>query len=92
MKVKYPQFLGNRVYRVQIKDLHFSSQDRTVKTSKASVPKSIGILHYSKAYTGMAYETADVSDRRETANSVESSNPTVFIQNTIKMLKILLTH
>jgi hypothetical protein len=52
----------------------------------------MGLPHHSKAYTRLAYETADISDRRETANSVELNNPTVFLQNTIKVFKILLTH
>jgi len=46
MKVMNPQFLGNRLYRGQMKELHFSSRHRTVKTSTPSVPKSMGIHHH----------------------------------------------
>lgn len=74
-----------------MKEFHFSARDRTVRTSTPSVPKNIGILHHSKAYTRMAHEAADVSDRREPVIRIELNNPTVFLQNTTKTFKILLT-
>jgi len=73
-----------------MKELNFSSRDRTVKTSTPSVPKSVGILHHSKAYTRKAHEAADVSGRREPVIRIELNNPTVFLQNTKKTFKILL--
>lgn len=39
----------------------------------------------------MAHAAADISDRRETAIRAELNNPTVFLQNTTKTFKIILT-